>query len=78
MSIGAILTALAAIPKIMGYVESFASAVALWYIQRQTNQTLGLIADAAALASRASSDEERYAAAEKWQVALSQPRITSH
>ena len=77
MSIGAILTALAAIPQILGYVESFTAAVSLWYIQRQNNQTLAEIADAAALAARASTDEERYAAALSWQKALSRARVSA-
>ena len=70
------LNALAASPSILGYVESFASAVTLWYCQRATNQTLSAIADAAALAAKASTDAERYAAAQAWQTALSTSRIT--
>jgi hypothetical protein len=77
MTIGTILDALAAIPALISAVESFASAVTLWYVQRQTTQTLALIADAAALAGRAQTDADRYAAAQAWQTALSQPRITS-
>lgn len=76
MTIGAILSALAAIPSIFGYVEKFAGAVTLWWIQRQGNQTLQLIADAAALGARAQTEEERYAVAQAWQTALSRPRIT--
>ena len=73
----AILNALAAIPALLGFVESFAQAIVLWWVQRQTGQTLSLIADAAALAARASTDEERYASAEAWQKALSRPRVTA-
>jgi hypothetical protein len=75
-TIMAVLNALAAIPKILGFVESFASAVAIWWCQRQTGNTLSAIADAAALASRAKNDEERMAAAMAWRDALSRPRIT--
>ncbi len=71
-----ILNALAAIPQILGYVEKFASAVTAWYCQRATNETLQAISDAAALAARATTDAERYAAAQAWQAALSTPRIT--
>lgn len=71
-----ILSALAAIPAILGYVEKFAGAVTLWYLQRQKNETLSQISDAAALAARAVTDDERYAAAEAWQKALSRPRVT--
>lgn len=76
MSIGAILSALAALPQILGYVEAFAAAVTLWYCQRAQNQTLMAISDAAALASRAKTQEDRYAAALAWKNALSRPRIT--
>lgn len=72
--IGSILSALAAIPQILGYVETFAGAVTAWYIERQKSETLSLIADAAALAARAQTDDDRYKAAEAWRVALSRPR----
>ena len=77
MTIGAILSALAAVPQILGYVESFASAVTLWYVSRQQATTLQAIADAAALASRAQTDADRYAAADAWAAALNRPRVTS-
>ena len=77
MTIGTILSALAALPQILGYVESFASAVTLWFVQRQNNETLSAIADAAALASKATDDASRYAAAQAWQSALSRARSTS-
>ena len=78
MTIGSILSALAAIPSIISAVEAFASAVTLWYVQRQTNETLSAIADAAALASAATTDAERFAAAAAWQAALSRSRISSN
>ena len=71
-----ILNALTAIPQILGYVEAFAAAVTGWYVQRQKAETLSKIADAAALAARAQTDQDRYAAAQAWQVALARPRIT--
>lgn len=77
MTIGSILSALAAIPKILGYVESFASAVTLWYVQRQNNKSLAAISDAAALAAKAKTDADRYAAAQAWQTALQNPRVSS-
>lgn len=73
----AILSALAALPGILGYVEKFAGAVTVWYLQRQKNEVLSKIADTAALAARASTDEERYAAAQAWHDTLSQPRVTA-
>lgn len=74
--ISQVLTAIAAIPQIMGYVEAFAAAVTNWYVQRQKSETLSKIADAAALAAHAQTDEDRYAAAKAWQDALSRPRYT--
>lgn len=72
-----ILNALIAIPQIAGYVETFASTVVLWYVQRQNNTTLSQIADAAALAGRAQTDADRYAAAQAWQTALTRSRVST-
>ena len=72
----ALLSALAAVPGILKYLESFASAVTLWHIQRQNNETLSKIADAAAFTARAKTDEDRYKAAEAWQAALSRSRVS--
>ena len=76
MTIGTILSALIAIPKIGTLVSNAVSAVVLWYCQNATNQTLSAIADAAALAAKAQTDDERYAAAAAWSAALSRSRIT--
>lgn len=75
--IGSLFNALSSIPAILGYVESFAAAVTLWYVQRQTSQTLASIADAADSAASATTDEERFNALQKWKTALSSDRITS-
>jgi len=56
--------------------DEIGAAITLWYCQRAQTQTLSAIADAAALAAHATTDEERYAAADAWQKALSRPRIT--
>ena len=72
----AILNALVAIPKIAGYIESLAAAITQWYVARQTAQTLSMISDAAALAAKAQTTEDRYAAAQAWQAALSRGRVT--
>ena len=77
MTIGAILSALAAIPQILGLVESFTSAVVLWYCQRANNETLQAIADAAALGARAQTDADRYQVAAAWSAALSRARVSS-
>ena len=77
MTIGTILSALAAIPSILKYVESFASAVTLWFVERQNNETLSAISDAAALAANAKTDADRFKAAQSWQSALSRARESS-
>ena len=71
-----LLNAVAAIPKIAGYVERFAAAVTGWYVERQTSKTLALIADAAALSARAKTHEERLNAAQAWVRALSRDRYS--
>jgi hypothetical protein len=72
-----IFKGLAAIPAIMEYCKEFAAQIALWYIQSQNDATISAIADAAAFAANAQTDEERYAAAEKWREALSRPRYSN-
>lgn len=76
MTIGAILSALAAIPQILGYVETFASAVTLWWVQRQNSQTLAMIADAASLAARAETSDDRFKASDAWAAVLKRPRMS--
>lgn len=71
-----LFTALAAIPKILGYLQDFAAGVALWYVQTMDRKTLSNIVDAAALASRAETQEDRYAALDAWRRALSRPRVS--
>jgi hypothetical protein len=72
-----ILNALVAIPKIAGYVETFAAAIVSWYVNRQTTETLAAIANAADLAATATTQDQRYAAAQAWQTALQRPRVSS-
>lgn len=71
-----LLNALAAIPSLVNFVETAASAITLWLIQRQTTQTLGMIADAAALSANAKTEQDIANASKAWQSALSQPRIS--
>ena len=71
----AIFTALANIKAIAGYLEQFAGAVTIWYIQQQSKKTQMKIVDAVVLEVRAKTDEDRFKAAEAWQIALSRPRI---
>lgn len=72
----AILNALVAIPKIGEMVMSIVSQITIWYIARAENNSKQAIADAAAFAARASTDKERYEAAQMWHDALSRDRIT--
>ena len=71
----AIFTALANVKAIAGYIEQFASLITGWYIQKQSQQTLADIADAASLTANAKTDAERFAAADAWAKALSRTRI---
>lgn len=72
-----IFTALADIKAIGDYILQFSAMITVWYCQRQNSETLSQIADAAALAARAETDEERYKAADAWHVALSRSRVSS-
>lgn len=67
---------MAAVPQILAYVKEFAAAMTQWWIEQQTQETHKLIADAAAASYKAKNQEERYAAAEKWRVALNRPRVS--
>lgn len=69
-----LFNALAAIPTLINAVESFAGAVASWYIARQKAQTLSMIMDSTALLAQAQSDPERFTAIEALQKALSRTR----
>ena len=69
-----ILNVLAAIPKVGELIMQACGNIALWYVQQQNNATLSQIADAAAFAARAKTDEDRFKAAELWQTALSRSR----
>lgn len=74
--IGSLFTALANIKVIGGYLEDFAAAVTMWWVQRQKTETLALVADAAALGAKAENDEERYKATDAWALALKRPRVS--
>ena len=76
-TIASLFDALVAIKGLADYIFKFAGAVSLWYVQKQQSETLSAIADAAAFASRAKTDDERYQAAQKWRDALSRPRVSA-
>jgi hypothetical protein len=73
----AILDAIAAIPAIAGYLNTLIQGIIGWYIAKQHSDTLAAIADAAALAARAVTDDERYKAAQAWKDALSRGRTSA-
>lgn len=69
-----ILNALAAIPSIFSYVESFAATVMTWYINNAKNADFKAIADASNLQASAKSVDDRLAASDAWQAALAKSR----
>lgn len=69
-----LLNAIAAIPVLVNYLNQAVQTIIVWYVGKQKQDTLAQIADAAAWSARANSDDERYAAAQKWREALSRPR----
>lgn len=71
-----LFAAISSVKALTEYAMQFAQGIMTWYINNQTNETLSQIADAAAMSARAQTDEERYKAAEAWQLALSRPRVT--
>ena len=75
--IPALLNALIAIPKIADSVNAVVTQITLWYVQRQQAAVLSSIADAAAFAAKAQTDDDRYKAAQMWQDALTKPRTTT-
>lgn len=72
----ALLNGLAAIPKIAEYLNQAIQTIVGWWVSRQEHATLSAIADAAAYAARAQTDEERYEAASKWQKAFALGRAS--
>lgn len=70
----ALFNALAAIPKIIGYLNEFAAGVTMWYVNRANEETARRIVDAASLSARAKTQEERHKALDAWRDALSRKR----
>ena len=71
-----LLNALIAVPKLASLVESLCAQITAWYVARQTNETLSLIADAAALSANSKTDQDRLNASKAWQIALSRDRVS--
>lgn len=66
-----ILEAMIALPKIGEQIRELIGAVSAWFMSIQDEANAKKIADAAAFALRAKTEEERYAASQKWRDALS-------
>lgn len=80
MTVAAFLFALfkmiAALPGLVDQMKDLAAQVAGWYVNQATEATLSKIADAAAFAAKATTQEARYEAAQRWSDALKHPRIS--
>lgn len=74
MTASAIISGIIAFIKAVPVIESWFQSLIAAYMAAQTSATLSAIADAAALGARAQTDSDRYAAAQKWQEALSRSR----
>lgn len=70
-----LFTAISSVATLAGYAKQFAEGIVLWYVQNAKQETLISIADAAAYAARAKTQEDRFEAAKRWQEALSKPRV---
>jgi len=74
MSVTAVISAIIAAIKAVPIVDGWFRALVVAWMQSQEKATYQKIIDAAAFSARAATDADRYAAAAKWQEALSQPR----
>ena len=72
-----ILEALIALPKIGSFIMAICGQISQWWISKQKADTLELLNEAMIATIRAQTDEDRYKAAEAWQLALSRSRISS-
>lgn len=73
--VAGLLNLLIMIPRLESWVETLAASIVDWYVARQGRAALSAIADAAATAARAETEQERIDAAFKWRDALSLPRV---
>lgn len=67
-----IVSALKAIPIVDKWFQQLIS----YYLVLQTQATRTALVDAASLAARATTDDERYKASATWQTALQRPRVS--
>lgn len=73
----ALLDALAkiAIPVVQTLLNEALQAIVGWWMDRQEKETLSKIIDAASLAAKAETPDERFKAAQAWRAALSSGRV---
>ena len=75
MSISVILGGIVAFIKAVPVINSWIEMLIAAYITSCQQQTLSKIADAAALAAKAKTDDDRYQAVTAWRIALSSQRV---
>ena len=75
MTVTSVFATIAAAIKAIPIVNSWFEQIVAAWMQGQEKATMSAIVDAAASAARAESDADRYAAAEKWRLALSRSRF---
>lgn len=71
--IGGVIAFLKAIPILDGWFQQLIAA----YIMAQNAAVKAALVDAAALAARAQTDDERYKASAAWQAALQKSRVSA-
>lgn len=77
MSAGAIIGGVIAFFKAIPVFDKWLQQLIVAYIMSQAQATRAEIVDAAALAARAVTDDERYKASAKWQEAFQRPRVSA-
>ncbi len=75
MTLLALFQAIVGAIKAVPIIDSWFSQIVSLYVTSMNQATSAKIVDAAALAARATNDDERYKAAKAWMDALSRPRI---
>lgn len=76
MSASAIIGGIVAFFRAIPIMDSWLQQLIAAYVTSCQQKTLSMIVDAAAMAARANTQEERYAAADAWRAALSRNRVS--
>lgn len=71
-----LFTALAALPGLIDRIKDFAAGVAYWYVSKQNAKAAADFANAAALAARAETKDDRINAAKAWHEAFKRSRYS--